>query len=441
MSLELGTLRPLQAMAASLLLRNRRLMLCLPRQKGGKTELGVRLIHDITRRPFTSSSLFLGKSKTAARKAVREKFLRLFDPSIFSVNTEIVYNKSFKTSQAFIDSVDKDPDRIRGGTYSFIHWSEVAFSKIEAGVTIKDVFDKVIQPTLTETNGYVLLESTNNGKNGWYDIWNMASDFGFTTLRVSLSDMVYLGLVPREEYDRIRATTQPDVFQQEYECEWVTFLGKVYPEFNTGHHILPDMPGPADWQRVLIAIDWGYTPSATCVLFGYVNEGALYVFDEHYETEELAIKTAEAINKIKARWEIKSFAAVADHEQDRIDELNSRGIPCGKAKKVDVLGNRVQIKELFFLNRLFIHPRCKNLIRDLEAALWHPKKSDKGEIDDSQCTWGHFDGEAALRYLVREFSEFEEDKPVENPFAKTDQISATEWALQKQKRIDEPWEL
>lgn len=437
MSLALSELRPLQALAASVLFKKRRLMLCLPRQKGGKTELGVRLMHDITEKPFTSSSLFLAKSRPAARKAVREKFLRLFDPSIFSVNTQIVYNKSYKTSQVFIDSVDKDPDRIRGGTYSLIHWSEVAFSKIEGEHTIKDVFDKVINPTLAETTGYALLESTNNGKNGWFDLWNMAPEFGFSTLRVSLSDMVYLGLVPQEEYDRIKATTQPDVFLQEYECEWITFTGKVYPEFIPGRHIMPDMPGPEEWQVVKMAIDWGYTPSATCVLFGYVKDKALYIFDEHYQKEEMPIKTAEAIHAILSRWKIVNFSAVADHEQDRIDELNARGIKCGKARKVDVLGNRVQIKEMFFLNNLFIHPRCVNLIRDLEAAIWHPKKSDKGEIDDSQCTWGHFDAEAALRYLVREFSEFEEEEPEGNPFADTDQLSAAEWAMQKKKRLEE----
>jgi hypothetical protein len=437
MSLAIGELRPLQAMAASILFRKRRLMLCLPRQKGGKTELGVRLMQDLCFKPFTSSALFLAKSRPAARKAVREKFLRLFDPSIFSVNTEIVYNKSYKTSQCFIDSVDKDPDRIRGGTYALIHWSEVAFSKIEGDHSIKDVFDKVINPTLTETNGYALLESTNNGKNGWFDLWNMAPEFGFATLRVSLSDMVYLGLCPRDEYDRIKATTQPDVFLQEYECEWVTFTGKTYPEFIPGRHILPDMEGPKDWQRTVIGIDWGYTPSATCALFAYVENGAVHVYDEHYQKEEMPIKTAEAINALMARWKVQQYSAAADHEQDRIDELNLRGITCGKAKKVDVLGNRVQIKELFFLNKLYIHPRCVNLIRDLEAAIWHPKKSDKGEIDDSQCTWGHFDAEAALRYLIREFGDFEEEKPLENPFAATDQTSAAEWAMQAQKRLGE----
>ena len=59
--------------------------------------------------------------------------------------------------------------------------------------------------------------------------------------------------------------------------------------------------------------------------------------------------------------------------------------------------------------QLKIHPRCVNLIRDLEAAVWDAKK--EGEIDYGQCTWGHFDAEAALRYLLRELSNAEVDAP------------------------------
>ena len=438
MSLALSELRPLQAMAAARLFQCKRLMVILPRQFGGKTELGVRLCHNLLRLPFTKSSLFLAKSRPAARKAAREKFMRLFDKKDFEVNTETVYLKKHPTSCCFIDSVDKDPDRIRGGTYAFIHWSEVAFSRLEGGATIIDVFDRVINPTLANTDGYCYLESTCNGKNGWYDLWEAASDFGFSRLKVSFSGMLELGLITQEEYDRIRSTTQPDVFRQEYECEWVTFQGKVYPEF-VGSHIDPDMPGPDVGQTVILGIDWGYSPSATCVLFGYVAGDMLCIFDEHYQMEELALKTAEAIRGKMAFWRVGNYAAVADHEADRNEELNRRGINCSPAKKVDVLGNRMQIKELFWADRIRIHPRCENLIKDLNAAVWDTKKSDKGEIDYSQCTWGHFDAEAAFRYLVRELSDVADEKPVVIPMSNLDNLSAQAW-LSNQARIARTWD-
>ncbi len=402
-------------MAAAVLLRHRRLLLSLPRQYGGKTELGVRLSYDILSEPRPKSCLFLAKDKKSGKKATREKFERLFTPDKFVVNTEQVYLKSMPSSVLYMDSVDKDPDRIRGGTYAWMHWAEVAFSKIEKGETITSVFDKVFQPTLRMRNGYALLESTNNGKNGWYDLWNCAKDYGFKTLKIGLSDMVYMGLISVEEYDEIQRTTHPDVFRQEYECEWVTFQGRVYGEFDSVRHVDADMPGPEPWQMVVSAIDWGYSPSATCVLFAYVRDGVLNVFDEHYATQELGAITAEQIDAKRDYWRIQHYAAVADHEADRIEELNRRGIVCGLASKANTLGARVQGKELFYFNKCKIHPRCKNLIRDLEAAVWHPKK--EGELDDTQCTWGHWDAEAAFRYLIRELSEMEKIEPIKNPHA------------------------
>lgn len=388
----------------------RRLLVALPRQEG-KTELGVRLLHDITERPFTSSSLFLAKDKKSGKRATREKFMRLFPKDRFAVNTENVYLKKHPTSSIFMESVDKDPDRIRGGTYAMIHWSEVAFSKIELGETIVSVFDKVCAPTLRKTKGYFFGESTNNGKNGWYDLWHSAADYGMKTIKFSLSDLVYMGLVSAEEYEEIRKTTHPDVFRQEYECEWVTFQGRVYEEFRPEKHVV-DLPSPANWQTTVAAIDWGYWPSATAILFAYVKGGVVHIYDEHYKHRELAALTAEEVDKKRHYWAMPSLAMTADHEEDRIEELNRRGMPCGKADKVNVLGARIQIKELLYFDRLLIHPRCKNLIRELETATWHEKR--EGELDPTQDSIGHFDAEAALRYLVRQLSDFTETAP-DNP--------------------------
>lgn len=421
--LEFEKLRPLQAMAANLFFKHKKLLLSLPRQYGGKTELGVRLLHDITNRPFTSSSLFLAKSKNAAKKATREKFMRIFDEKKFSINTEQVYLREHPTSIIFIDSVDKEPDKIRGGTNSLVHWSEVAFSKVEHGVTITDVFDKILQPTGRLLDAYYLLESTNNGKNGWHDLWHNAAQFGFAKLCVPFWMMTEMGLISEAEYLEVKRTTQPDVFLQEFECEWVSFQGKVYPEL-TESHIRPCEP-PEWWQLNCIAIDWGYHPSATCVLFAYVKDGVMYVYQEHYRTEEKAIDTAAAINHYREIYKMRSIAAVGDHEQDRIDELNDRGIECSKADKVDTFGARLTIKEMLFKNELVIDPKCKNLLKDLDACIWHVRKEN--DIDYDACTWGHFDGEATLRYLVRSFRHAERDKPLTNPFVGTSNLSAIEW--------------
>lgn len=423
-------LRPLQAMAAALFFKHRRLLLSLPRQYGGKTELGCQLGIDLISRPSSQAvtGIFLAKDKNSAKKATREKYDRICDKKLFEVNTHQIYLKKQKTNTIFIDSVDKDPDRIRGGTYSFVHWSEVAFSKIEKGETLITVFDKIVQPTLALQDGYALLESTNNGKNAWYKLWEDYKTYGFHRLKISFSRMLEMGLVTQEQFDQIITTTHPDVFRQEYECEWVTFLGKVYPELKD-RHIDKDMPFPEPWMQVIFAIDWGYHPSATCVLFGYVKGGVLHVFDEHYQMMEMPIATAEAIERRRLNYDITRMAGVGDHEPDRIAELTSRGIPCANADKTNTMGARMQIKEALYFDRLKIHPRCENLLKDLDAATWDSKKD--GELDEKACTWGHFDGEATLRYLIRMLSNTEAVQPIKNPHLAVDSASAAAYNIRR----------
>ncbi len=127
------------------------------------------------------------------------------------------------------------------------------------------------------------------------------------------------------------------------------------------------------------------------------------------------------------------MAAVADHEEDRIEELTLRGIPVGKANKTNVMGCRIEIKERLWKGKIVIDPRCKFLIRDLLTATWKSNNKGESDLDYSQCTYGHFDAEAALRYMVRELGNFETEEPDFNPHVATDQSSARAWSLQRQR--------
>lgn len=427
-------LRPVQSMAASLFFRKRRLLLMLPRQEG-KTELGIRLQHDLTLRGEPSTCMFVAKNTLARKKASREKFLRIFDRDQFAVNTELVYLKRHPTSQIFMGSIDKDPGSQRGGTVKILHMSEMAHWTLDHGMSIIQCWQTVLRPLLKEFDGYALGETTPQGHNGFKDMWDNAAEFGFSTLRVSYSQMCEMGLVSREDYDREKREVHPLAFAQELDCEWVTFVGRAYDEFDEQDPaIVSDWNGPSEWQKVCSAIDFGFSPSATCALFGYRQGENFYVYDEIYAMRQRLEDLAESIDAHTAHYNIlpQNHVAVGDHEEDRIEELNLRGINCGKANKVNVLGARIQIKELLWKKRLKIHPRCKHLIKELNQATWNPKKD--GDLNYAECTDGHFDSEAALRYLIRELSGVEAEEPEVNPHVGVDQSSATEWELRRNFR-------
>ena len=413
--MDIAGLYPIQAMIASALLRHRRLLLMLPRQEG-KTEIGIRICRSMLDTNQTRQTLFLAKSKKSAQKAAREKFQRLFPPAQFKVNTETIINRSNPQAIGFIDSVDKDPDRIRGGTNHFIHWSEVGFSQLEHGVTIDDVVQKILMPSQRKTNGFALLESTANGENGWKDLWDSAGEYlGAKTIRVSLTMLREMGLVSEAEYESIKANTHPLVFRQEYECEWVVFAGLIYDELQDWMIEAFDLPDSLG--TVGCAIDWGYIDS-TCMLAGYRYGGKYWIFDEIYENKTLLEQFSKTFKEHITLWDAKNLACVADHDPMRIEELRRRGIPCMNANKADVLGNRLQIKEMLWKDQIRIHPRCVNLIRDLKSIAFNKKSNAKREdADYDECSWGHYDAEAAFRYLIRNLSEIPETIDEDPDFA------------------------
>jgi hypothetical protein len=421
--IEPWNLRPIQSLVASMFFEHRHVMLMLPRQEG-KTELGVRLLHNLIDGKATRQAIFLTKSREAAKKMTREKFKRVFDERKFQVNTEIIFNRKNESSCIFIDSVDKRPDKLRGGTYHLVDWAEIAFSMFDLGVTIHDVYQKVVEPTLRATNGYSFLESTPDGKNGWYEMWEDYDRYSkHKRIRFPLSVLVEMGLRTKEEYEKLKKDLPELVFRQEYECDFVTFAGVAYEEL-LEHHIWKEMPGPDLWQQVFFAIDWGFHPSASCVLFGYELDGNLCIFDEIYVHKKLTNELADLIKEKLNYWNVRSTAGVGDHDPKAIEELNREGVNCSPADKVNVQGNRLQIKTILKQDRCFIHPRCVWLRKDLEAAQWDGEND--GEINYSTCTWGHFDGEAAMRYLVRAFFGRTTQRPVEIPVV--DNQSALEFA-------------
>lgn len=398
-----GSLKPVQALAAKVFFEKRRLLLMLPRQEG-KTELGVRLIHSLISQPGTQQALFLAKSHEALKKATREKFRRLFSPSQFTITTKSATNKINEDAICFFDSVDKEPDRIRGGTYQAIVWTEIAFSEFENGVSLFDVVQRILAPTMRKTRGFLYGESTPNGNNEWATLWNNAGEYGFHTLRVSLTDLCRMGLVNEKEYLEIKGTTHPTVFLQEYECEFVSFFGRIYDEFTDSH--IENFDTPPHLIMVACGIDWGYV-DATCLLAAFRIGKKIYVFDEIYMKKSLIEEFAEEFKARIHLWDAIGLACAADHDPNRIAELHRRGIPCGNAAKTDVLGNRIEIKELLWKNELVIHPRCKHLIMDLRSMEWNTK-AKREDANYDKCSWGHYDAEAALRYLIRELARIEE---------------------------------
>ena len=383
--------------------RYRLVKLMMPRQIG-KTHFGVWLNREIMRQNTNMSTLFLAKDFPSITRATKEKFAKLFPEDEFRVSTiNGVSHQSRSQSQGrgtgYMSGVDKVPDKLRGGTMGFIHWSEVAFSKFEVGTDFTDVYQQITLPMISRTRGLYLMESTPNGKNFWHSFWN--DDDKFRRLKFDIDFCINVGAISRPEVDFLEQTMHPDVFNQEMNCNFVTFTGRVFAEYTEAHHEFDFHPEPHEY--IVLGIDIGFSSSASTAIFGCWRQGRLHIFDQVYGSR---LRVGEFADKIEERMQTHGverhrYVAYTDHDPEMVDELTKKRIKVTLADKVDAFACRMSIKEGLHADIVRVSPiKCQWLDRELVSASWSEKHADEMEMKGDPNEY-HWDSEAALRYLWR----------------------------------------
>lgn len=124
---------------------------------------------------------------------------------------------------------DKDPDSIRGIACKGVVFSEFAFSDPESY--------KTMIPALRESKGWAVFNSTPNGRNHFYDLWQnvFESERWFVSLlQTYWADRPgYSGLICPDQFDEIvreEGLTEEDV-EREYGCAFNTGMkGAIYAD-------------------------------------------------------------------------------------------------------------------------------------------------------------------------------------------------------------------
>jgi hypothetical protein len=406
----------------------------MPRQVG-KTHFGVWVIREVMREYTNAQAIFLAKDFPSIKRNTQEKFFKLFPEPEFSVTTAGVSypNPSQKSHRGacYLTGVDKNPHKIRGGTMGVIHWSEVAFSRFQQGESFRSIHQTIVLPMRSRTFGYYMMETTPCGSNFWKDFWDEdpndpeALSRGFTKVRFPLELCISLGAISRKQADEMEGSMHPDVFKQEMLVEFVTFMGKIYAEFDEDRH-LADCE-PESHERVIIGIDIGHT-AAFSALFAVWRDKQLYIFDQVYQK---GLRIGQMVDLIEERltyWRIprENWTAYTDHDPEMIAELQERKIKVDYADKLDPFACRMSIKESMYFNKLHVSPRCIPLRKEIGAAVWSQTRADEMSMDGDP-NQGHWDSEASLRYLWRG-SKLELEKPEEASAAvKADPVSLEEW--------------
>lgn len=292
-----------------------------------------------------------------------------------------------------------DPESARGPNRAWAWFDEPRNLKTRAGF---DIVSAQLRPTRK-----MWLTTTPSGVFHWlYELFIKSPLPNSKVITVRTSENPY---VPPDFSENLRIQYTGTFAAQELDAEWVSFEGRVYDEFSTTENVSED----AEYRPGLRTI-WGcddgyaigdglgkesYHPRVVLVI-QVTEQGGVNVVNEYYRTGVTDYNTT--IDDVLAfNYDFPDVAYVDSSAAMFRGALNNRGIGTSRATHTVVEG----IKNLRRLvcdgngvRLLKIHPRCTNLIYEMNAYRNNPDVQATGgelkpmKVDDH--------GPDALRYAT-----------------------------------------
>jgi hypothetical protein len=277
------------------------------------------------------------------------------------------------------------------------------------------VWAEVVRPATSDQQAPVLFISSPSGWN-WgktlYDYAASGEDPNWSAWSFTTADG---GNVKPEEIESARRELPERTFKQEYLASFETLSNRVYSNFDRTVHVDVELADPAAASELYVGIDFNVSP-VTAVICVKVSD-QLHIVDE---VSIMNSNTTELSQEIKRRYPKHRIRAYPD--------------PAGRARKTSAAGgvtdftileqagfivlapashpavaDRINEVQAMFVNasgdvRMFVHPRCKELIRCLDGLTYKKGTSQP----DKTLGLDHLTD--ALGYLVH--YEFPIRKPV-----------------------------
>ena len=197
-------------------------------------------------------------------------------------------------------------------------------------------------------------------------------------------------------------------WEREYLCKLVTDKDlRVVREFNRNKHV-EDRPRPRFYTPYTF-LDIAFTKDNCAALFCYLDFGnaTLVVEDEWVgrtktlsEIRDSLIAHELALFGDTKVWRFGDGSALGQGILSTLTgDFNCEILPCTMASEKDVMING--LREFMGANRIKIHPRCRNLIAQLEEGIWDLRSGNAKPVYQRSKALGHLDAIDALTYGVR----------------------------------------
>lgn len=361
----------------------------------GKTVLGVTECSYAAQSGMKKNIWYIAPTYKMAKELVWEELKDAIPPDMIAEKNEAELSIKLKGFNSKITLKGADnPDSLRGKGLDFVVFDEAA--DIDS-----DTWFKVIYPALTDRRGGALFIGTPKGYNWFYDLYmdakakkNWAS-FTYTTAQG--------GNVTLEELEYARETLSKKQYEQEFEASFETLGNTVYSSFNRNKNVdvgVEDLDLP-----IYVGMDFNVNPMSAVLGSRVTNQ--LHIFDE---IEVPNGNTEEMCEEIKRRYPKRKIIVAPDPSGKArktsavvgvtdFTIIKSYGFTIIAPNKAPAIVDRVNEVNALCENakgkrRLFIHPKCKKIIKCLDGLTYKEDTS----LPDKKLGLDHMTD--ALGYLV-----------------------------------------
>ncbi len=315
-------------------------------------------------------------------------------------------------SRCVVDGADDERgDHLRGPFAHIVFMDEQAFWRYCARVTTS-----VLYPQVQRTGGRMFSASTSpeSTHHEFTQLIDEAKREG-AYMRVALDDDE---TVPQFEKDRIAAQysnlrdpvhgRESTAYRREFGCEIVTETeAAVFPEFEFIRHV-GERAKPEFWDGY-VSLDLGMQDFSHGLAAFYDFDSATVVVEDEVCMQSSPVSTlAPAIVDLERRvfGNVPPRSRVSDNHPMEIAEFGKQHLlqPDKVPRELvfSAAGNRNpealinRARGMLEADRILIHPRCRELIKQCQGGLWNQNRTDFRRI----IGLGHLDGLMSLVYML-----------------------------------------
>lgn len=208
-----------------------------------------------------------------------------FPLGTFSVNRVELSIECNATKAKFELKGSDNPDSLRGGGLNGLTLDEFQDQD-------PSVYSTVCRPMLATTGGWCDMIGTPKGKNHFYDYYltGAGENVKWKSFLIKASES---GIIPQEELNDMKAEMSEEEYNQEMECDFLSYAGLIYKEFGR-HNLIEPFEIPNEWEHGY-SLDHGATNPTSVHHHRIDFEGNIYIVDEYYEPNKLISEHAPKI--------------------------------------------------------------------------------------------------------------------------------------------------